>query len=492
MSEKENTNTSSIAGTIRSSLVIKLNIRMLGRLFTALLVLNVLFCVLFFIVSIWKAEEGTRYIVENIEDSIVDNKTPSYFLGGYKVFRTEETMRGIVLPKSLQNSFLAQIPNAKRSLTIAHLYGKKSFLEKVKIIKYNIEFLIDEDLYRIEYDLGNDFKMFLPLFFIILIFELLILIKNIGKGSRSIKKTLRPLSEMAERARSLNDELASIRSNADGRYIKNLAGAISSIDANKLDKRISVDTSQNELKDLAASINDMLNRIGTAYHSQVRFVSDASHELRTPISVIQGYVNLLDRWGKEDEKTMQEAIDAIKSETQNMKELVEHLLFLARGDNETIRLHEENIDVCSIIDEIIKEAQMIDPNHKFEINLNRPSYINADRQLFKQAIRILIDNSIKYTPEGEIIILKVVNEEDNVRIIIQDNGIGISPEDIQHIFDRFYRSDESRARKTGGSGLGLSIAKWIIERHGGHFEVLSRLDIGTRITIIMPISDVSG
>ena len=131
---------------------------------------------------------------------------------------------------------------------------------------------------------------------------------------------------------------------------------ISSIDANKLDKRISIDSSQEELKELAAAINDMLNRINDSYQSQVRFVSDASHELRTPIPVIQGYVNLLDRWGKRDEKTMQESIDAIKSETQHMKELVEKLLFLARGDNETIQLYREDIDICQIVEEIVREA----------------------------------------------------------------------------------------------------------------------------------------
>ncbi len=170
-----------------------------------------------------------------------------------------------------------------------------------------------------------------------------------------------------------------------------------------------------------------------------------------------------------------------------MKELVEQLLFLARGDNETIQLHREIFDACEVVDEIIRETQMIDSNHNFEIDLDKPAYINADRQLLKQAIRILVDNSIKFTPGGMKIILKISTKEEYVHITVQDSGIGIAPEDLCHIFDRFYRSDESRARKTGGSGLGLSIAKWIIERHGAHFEILSRVDIGTRITIIFPV-----
>jgi signal transduction histidine kinase len=115
-----------------------------------------------------------------------------------------------------------------------------------------------------------------------------------------------------------------------------------------------------------------------------------------------------------------------------------------------------------------------------------PAYIEADQQLIKQALRILVDNSIKYTPSGGEIRLKVKKEEGKVKIQVQDSGIGIAPEDVARIFDRFYRSDESRARKTGGSGLGLAIAKWIVDHHGGDYEVMSRVDIGTRITLVFP------
>lgn len=234
----------------------------------------------------------------------------------------------------------------------------------------------------------------------------------------------------------------------------------------------------------------MLNRINSSYQAQVRFVSDASHELRTPIAVIQGYVNLLDRWGKDDPEVMQEAINAIKAEAENMKELIEQLLFLARSDNETINLQLESFDCCDVVDEVVKETQMIDINHKFEIDLNRPAYVNGDRQLLKQAIRIFVDNSIKFTPAGNKITLRVGKREKEIYIVIQDSGIGIDPKDLPYIFDHFYRSDESRARKTGGTGLGLSIAKWIVERHGGYIEVLSRVNIGTRFTIVLPAEEI--
>ena len=121
----------------------------------------------------------------------------------------------------------------------------------------------------------------------------------------------------------------------------------------------------------------------------------------------------------------------------------------------------------------------------YELSESDPIWIVADKQLIKQVLRILVDNAMKYSPQNEKIILKLSKNGNQANIVVQDNGMGIKPQDVPHIFDRFYRSDESRDKKTGGSGLGLAIAKWIIEKHGGHFEVLSRVGIGTRITITL-------
>ncbi|MBZ2173988.1 HAMP domain-containing protein [Schnuerera sp. xch1] len=491
MNNKKNTPSNNITKKIGSSLVIKLNVRMMGRLFSGFLSINILIILMSFFIIFWQAEEDAQNIIEIMKQSPKNFQTIYYPDRNYQILTLEEPSKGIILPNNIQKRLPIEIDDVKRNVVVSQPDEGIGLLEKIDLIRYTIEFSLDDSTYQIIYDVGHDLKLFLYLFFIILMFELLILIGNIKKGLKLIRKTLKPLSDLTETAKNLNAEVSSIGSKSDDAYIKDLAGAISSIDAKKLDKRISVDSSQNELKELALAINNMLNRINDSYQAQVRFVSDASHELRTPISVIQGYVNLLDRWGKEDQEIMQESIDAIKSESENMKELIEQLLFLARGDNETIQLHKEDFDACEIVDEIIYETQMIDSDHNFEIDLNSPAYINADKQLFKQAIRILVDNSIKYTPIGKKIILKVINEEDCVNIIVQDSGIGIEPEELSHIFDRFYRSDESRAKETGGSGLGLSIAKWIIERHGAYFEILSRVDIGTRITIVFPIDETS-
>lgn len=489
MDNIKNTSSTKLASKIRSSLVIKLNIQMIGRIFSGFLAINILLFLMGLFVLLYQGEKGAQNIIETIEFDI--NSLESIYYGNYEILRVEKPSSGIVLPSSIQKSLPFKKTYAKRNILIPKIDKDKGLLKRIGLIKYIIAFSQNDVYYEIIYDLDPDLRLFLFLFLIILMFQLLIIIKNISKGSRMIRKTLKPLSDLAETTKNLNIEVSSINSRADGTHIKDLAGVISSIDANRLDRRISVDSFQDELKDLTFAINDMLNRISDSYESQVRFVSDASHELRTPISVIQGYVNLLDRWGKEDEKTMQESIDAIKSETENMKELVEQLLFLARGDNETIQLHKEDFDACEVLEEVTIETQMIDSNHNFQIDFRGPAYINADRQLFKQAIRILVDNSIKFTPGGEKIILNINNEKGYVYITVQDSGIGIDPEDLPYIFDRFYRSDESRARNTGGTGLGLSIAKWIIENHQAKFEVLSRVDIGTRITIIFPATEMS-
>ena len=129
---------------------------------------------------------------------------------------------------------------------------------------------------------------------------------------------------------------------------------------------------------------------------------------------------------------------------------------------------------------------MIDSSHKWSVSAENEVIARGDVALIKQAVRILSDNAKKYTPEGGAIILRARYDSDVPTAVVQDSGIGISAEDMTHVFDRFYRSDPARVREKGGTGLGLSIAKWIIDRHEGYFEVLSSEDVGTRITIRLP------
>ena len=234
--------------------------------------------------------------------------------------------------------------------------------------------------------------------------------------------------------------------------LKALAGKLDEINATHLDRRIDLPGTQKELKTLAQAINAMLDRINEAYRSQMRFVSDASHELRTPIAVIQGYANLLNRWGKDDPATRQEAIDAIRQEADSMKELVEQLLFLARGDNDSMHIEMETFDLTEVAAEVLKETGMIDQTHTFSARWEGAVPVCADVGLTKQALRILVDNSIKYTPAGGHITLSAALRDGMARLSVQDEGQGIDAGSLPHVFDRFYRTDQSRARQTGGTG----------------------------------------
>lgn len=279
--------------------------------------------------------------------------------------------------------------------------------------------------------------------------------------NRLNRKVLKPISDMAETAAKLS--------------------------ANNLSDRISVEGAKNELKDLALVINSMLDRIELSYNSQKQFVSDASHELRTPIAVVQGYVGMLQRWGKTDPEVLEEGIGAIAQEAASMKELVERLLFLARHDKKTLMLEVESFDPLEVMSEVHREAKMLSSVHRFELNPAQNARISGDKDMIKQLMRILVDNAIKYTPEGGSIVLGVKKDKHNCILTVTDTGEGISAEDLTRIFDRFYRCEGARKAQTSGHGLGLSIARIIVSAHGGNLKVRSKVGAGTTFSVILPL-----
>ncbi len=268
--------------------------------------------------------------------------------------------------------------------------------------------------------------------------------------------------------------------------IKAMTHTVKEISFNALDKRLDVSGSKDELKDLSQTFNEMLDRIQKSAEQQNQFVSDASHELRTPLAIIQGYANLIERWGIDERQVLEESITAISGEADSMKELIEDLLFLARGDNNLQGIDKQNFLLNQIIDDTIRETRLIDENHTILSEQNEEFTICADKNLIKEALRIFLDNSIKYTPPGGTIKLNSIKKARTAVISIVDTGCGISAEDLPHIFNRFYRADKSRTKQRGGTGLGLAIAKWIIDNHNGKVEVHSVLNSGTAIKIELP------
>ncbi len=298
-----------------------------------------------------------------------------------------------------------------------------------------------------------------------------------------IRRRLKPLRDVATAAQVIADQTWNTQK------FQNLEYAISHVDADSPYAQVS--TNDRDLAGIEASLNDLLNRMRQANLQQVRFVSDASHELRTPIAVIKGYADLLDRWGKEDVQTLEEGIAAIKNEADHMNTLVEQLLFLARGDSGRNKMELTQFSLSSMVKEVYEESRMIDTKHTYEYQSTTADILcYGDSAMLKQSMRILVDNAAKYTTEGDTITIRC-GMDANYRpcFSVQDNGIGMSDSDVIHIFDRFYRSDQARNSQTGGTGLGLSIAKWIIDRHHGTIKVTSRPEIGTRFTIFLTVNE---
>ena len=309
---------------------------------------------------------------------------------------------------------------------------------------------------------------------------------------RSILKPIDDVAMLAERlssetrAKSAQAETQAAEKSVEAGRFRDIETALDHIDDLSGDARISVRDS--ELSGLEAAVNNMLKRLAASQKKQIRFVDDASHELRTPIAVIQGYAHMLERWGKDDPAVMNEAIEAIETETAHMKTLVDQLLFLARGDMDRLVLAQERIDAAGLMRELHEEYEMIDADHEYVCPIPEdaaPLYVVGDVTMLKQALRVLLDNAGKYTPKKGTITLQAQRDGSEIRCSVADNGVGIPSDDLPRIFDRFFRGATARSG-TQGSGLGLSIAKWIVDTSGGRIDVASAPELGTKMTIVLP------
>ncbi|NCB62198.1 MAG: HAMP domain-containing sensor histidine kinase [Clostridia bacterium] len=469
---------------VRSSLVARLNTRLFFRLLGIYLSMDLILLLLCAGGLFLWADRQCADVATLVNERGVPSAEATVWMaaGDYVVSAGESQPSGFRLPAWIKSSDVTA--DAQRYIDPGNI-DLFFFIQfsTGNPTSYSMSLMKDAEPYSITLNLERQVTIMVFASRVVAICQLISLISNLFKNAGTIRRTLRPIQDLAATAVKLNHV-----SGMSPEELAALAGKLDEINATHLDTRIPVSGTQRELKALALAINSMLDRINEAYRSQMRFVSDASHELRTPIAVIQGYANLLDRWGKDDPSTRQESIDAIRSEASSMKELVEQLLFLARGDNDSMHVEFTRFDLTEVAAQVLKEAEMIDQTHIFSGEWEDEVFVHADTGLMKQAMRILVDNSIKYTPAGGHITLSVRGGSGEARLAVQDEGQGIDAESIGHIFDRFYRTDESRARNTGGTGLGLAIAKWITDRHGGHFEVLSREGVGTRMTMVLPMA----
>ncbi|MFC4411251.1 ATP-binding protein [Chungangia koreensis] len=272
-------------------------------------------------------------------------------------------------------------------------------------------------------------------------------------------------------------------SNIIMRPITNMINTMEDIERSGVPKKINiVNDTKDELETLANTFNRMIDRLEGSFEKQSQFVSDASHELKTPLTVIKSYANLLRRHGLNDKELAEEAIHAIHSEATRIQQMTETFLAVASLEKE-VELDLDVVNLVLLCQEIIKQMKEV---YKRDILLHynqSPILIMADELKLKQVIIILLDNAIKYS-QDKIEICLEGNEEFSI-IRVTDYGIGIPEKEIKNIFDRFYRVDKARNRETGGSGLGLHIAKKMIKLHHGEIKISSVENEGTVVELII-------
>lgn len=415
------------------------------------------FCLLFIYTEKKSFDQMATGIIQNIEENRnFEFLNPCYSQGLTISIKNELT------DEEIYNDITFQ-PNSDKEFYYGIHYDRKSE-NSILIISNYEKFGIDEVKYiaEFQYDLTKSYQNMFSLLWKLAIWYLIIVTIILRKGKKRDIKIFEPLRIMSATANRLT--------------VNNLHS-----------ERLNIEGTKSELKDLANVINEMLDRIETSYESQKQFVSDASHELRTPIAVIQGYANLLNRWGTTNEEVLHESIDAIQNESKSMQDLVEKLLFLSRHDKKTFKLIKKRFNMKPLVEDMVKETRLVASNRIIHSPILEDVIVYGDKQSLKQAIRIFIDNAVKYTKDGDSITITCQKEEDGDCVItVQDTGIGMTQNDIDHIFDRFYRSEHVRNENISGHGLGLSLAKLIILAHTGKIKVRSQFKKGTSFIITIP------
>ncbi|WP_295723961.1 HAMP domain-containing sensor histidine kinase [uncultured Leptotrichia sp.] len=343
--------------------------------------------------------------------------------------------------------------------------GKTINIEKNKYFVFKVSRVIKNykfNIYTLK-NVTNENKIYKRLEYLVILFTIIGVVITIIVSKIMSRRILKPINNVIKTAKSISTD--------------------------DLSKRIEIPKEEDELQNLTLIINEMLDRLETSFENQKKFVSDASHELRTPLAIIKGYAEIIRKRGTTDIDIFVESIDSIISETDNMRNLIQKLLFLAKGEITKINTKFVDIDANEMVHQIHSDTVVSTKTHKFHLEMGEDYKIKGDETLLQQAIRALIENAAKYSEPNTNIYIKSFIKDGFGRISIRDEGVGISDEDAKRIFDRFYRVDLSRTKATGGTGLGLAIVKRIVEIHNGKIEVDSKMNEGTEISIVLPIGD---
>ena len=272
--------------------------------------------------------------------------------------------------------------------------------------------------------------------------------------------------------------------------LRKMSKVLNSIEeAHKTGERMPVPKGNNEISDLANAFNDMLERMQKFILQQQQFVEDVSHELRTPVAVIEGHISLLNRWGKDDPEVLEESLEASLQEITRMKSLVQEMLDLSRAEQSDFHYFDKTTMAKEVIHTNVGNFRMLYPEFTFNLDddLMKDVEVKIYRNHLEQIMIILLDNAVKYSTERKEILISASVSYQSIEIMVQDFGEGISKDNLDKIFDRFYRVDKARARNTGGNGLGLSIACQLVENYNGKISVKSVENQGSAFTFSLPL-----
>jgi two-component system, OmpR family, heavy metal sensor histidine kinase CusS len=261
------------------------------------------------------------------------------------------------------------------------------------------------------------------------------------------------------------------------------------IGVQNLSQRLEVPRAQDELQRLTVALNAMLERIESSVQRIRQFTANASHDLRTPLSLIRTHAELALRRTR-TEPEYRESLSRIFSASQETTQLIEALLTLARADAGAAHLQFKQLDLTTVLQRAALQASVlaISKGLSFSSNLfEEPLFLRADSSAIERLFLAVLDNAVKYTPAGGFVSFRSFVHSGQAVIEVEDTGAGIAPEDLSRIFDRFFRADQARSREVPGSGLGLSIARWIAETHKGSIEVESRPGSGSLFRILLPL-----
>lgn len=314
--------------------------------------------------------------------------------------------------------------------------------------------------------------------------------------SQPLKDAVAVLSDLRSRwllstliALVLSGVVGLLLSGAIARPLRVLTAAAGAVAQGQLDQQVPV-RSQDELGRLSQAFNEMTARLHAARQMQVDFVANVSHELRTPLTAVKGLVETLRDGAVDDPDVRDRFLETVEDETDRLIRLVNDLLILSRVDSEALDLHRETVDAAHLVQATAAKLEAQADKRQVALRVEAiPSkvYAWADPDRIEQVVVNLLDNAIKYSHPGSVVTLRVDCGSDGMaRVEVQDQGIGIPPEDLPRIGERFYRADKARSRTEGGAGLGLAIAQVLVKVHGGHLDVESEEGQGTRVTFTLP------